>query len=526
MHTPCAWDAPYIYICIYGVHPPCDTPCVHRAHAVTRHARATQVADTGTITTASGASFAVHDVKKFGAYVLHVGVVTKGTLKVGDEATLAVDYARRAPIAKNHTSTHMLNLAIKGALGVACDQRGSLCDVDKMRFDFAYGTPPHTPSHTLAPHPRTPSHTLAHPRTPSHTLAPHPRTTPSHTLTPLHPPTDTLASPHPFTPPHPPSPGKPMTVKQLQDTQERVNAQIAAGLPVNVEISVLSEAQTINGLRAVFGEQYPDPVRVVAVGGPGIRPMIDAPTTDEWSQYSTEFCGGTHVANTAEIKSYALITEEGLGKGVRRVLGVTGEKAEAAFADAAVLREQVEAAKALDGEKLAAESAELLKRLEAATIPAVDTAALRDAIMALKAKVVAASKGGAKAVAAAAIAEAEALVGAAASPTAPVVALLAAEADAKALEAAVKVVTAKLPEAPVLLMAAGKTLAALAVVPKALEGKLPAGEWLNTALACCGGKGGGKAGRANGNARDPANAAAALVAAKEFASSKLGVDLA
>ena len=126
-----------------------------------------------------------------------------------------------------------------------------------------------------------------------------------------------------------------MTVKQLQDTRERVNAQIAAGLPVNVEISVLSEAQTINGLRAVFGEQYPDPVRVVAVGGPGIRPMIDAPTTDEWAEYSTEFCGGTHVANTAEIKSYALITEEGLGKGVRRVLGVTGEKAEAAFADAA-----------------------------------------------------------------------------------------------------------------------------------------------------------------------------------------------
>ena len=325
--------------------------------------------------------------------------------------------------------------------------------------------------------------------------------------------------------PHTPSPGKPLTVKQLQDTQDRVNAQIAAALSVNVEVSVLSEAQTINGLRAVFGEQYPDPVRVVAVGGPGIRPMIEAPTTDEWAQYSTEFCGGTHVANTAEIKSYALITEEGLGKGVRRVLGVTGEKAEAAFAAAAVLREQVEAAKALDGEKLAAESAELLKRLEAATIPAVDTAALRDAIMALKAKVVAASKGGAKAAAAAALAEAEALVAAAASPAAPVVALLAAEADAKALEGAVKVVTAKLPEAPVLLMAAGKTLAALAVVPKALEGKLPAGEWLNTALACCGGKGGGKAGRANGNARDPANAAAALVAAKEFAASKLGVDL-
>ena len=105
---------------------------------------------------------------------------------------------------------------------------------------------------------------------------------------------------------------------------------------------MLSEAQTINGLRAVFGEQYPDPVRVVAVGGPGIRPMIAAPTTEEWVEYSTEFCGGTHVANAKEIKSFALITEEGLGKGVRRVLGLTHEKADAAFAAAATLHEQVQ----------------------------------------------------------------------------------------------------------------------------------------------------------------------------------------
>ena len=76
-----------------------------------------QVADTGTITTASGASFAVADVKKFGQYVLHIGEVSAGTLSLGDEVTLSVDYKRRAPIAKNHTATHMLNLAIKEALG-------------------------------------------------------------------------------------------------------------------------------------------------------------------------------------------------------------------------------------------------------------------------------------------------------------------------------------------------------------------------------------------------------------------------
>ena len=103
--------------------------------------------------------------------------------KVGDEATLAVDYARRAPIAKNHTCTHMLNLAIKGALGVACDQRGSLCDVDKLRFDIAYGTSPYAPTPSCTLHPVcTALHTLTHPHTSSHALTrPH---EPPYTLTP------------------------------------------------------------------------------------------------------------------------------------------------------------------------------------------------------------------------------------------------------------------------------------------------------------------------------------------------------
>ena len=57
----------------------CSDPCTMRNRG-THHG--TQVADTGTITTAGGASFDVREVKKFGAYVLHVGVVTKGTLKV------------------------------------------------------------------------------------------------------------------------------------------------------------------------------------------------------------------------------------------------------------------------------------------------------------------------------------------------------------------------------------------------------------------------------------------------------------
>jgi len=414
-----------------------------------------QVADTGTITTSGGASFDVSDVRKFGAYVMHIGKVSAGTLSLGDDVSLAVDYGRRAPIAKNHTATHMLNLAIKGALGTACDQRGSLCDADKLRFDFAYG--------------------------------------------------------------------KPLTESELQDTQDRVNAQIAENLPVQIQITPLAGAQTINGLRAVFGEQYPDPVRVVAVGGPGVQGMLDAPTTAEWEKLSTEFCGGTHIANSSEVQKFALLSEEGLGRGVRRVLGVTYEKAAAAFAEAESLAKRFDAAEKLPTAELEKENTELLKLLEAAVIPAVDRKKLQDKIMALKKKVVDASKGGAKAAAEAAKAEAEALAEAGAgAPTAPIVALLAAEADAKALEGAMGVITAKLPDAPVLLIGAGKTCAGLAVVPKALEGKLSAKDWVNAALEPCGGKGGGKPGRAQGAARDPTNAAQCVDAGKAFAASKLG----
>jgi len=413
-----------------------------------------QVADTGTITTASGASFAVSDVKKFGQYVLHIGEVSAGTLSLGDEVTLSVDYKRRAPIAKNHTATHMLNLAIKDALGQACDQRGSLCDADKLRFDFAYG--------------------------------------------------------------------KPLTEKELQATQDFVNKQVAAALPVQIKVTGLAGAQAINGLRAVFGEQYPDPVRVVAVGGPGVQQMLDQPTEAEWTGYSSEFCGGTHIANSSEVKKFALLAEEGLGRGVRRVLGVTFDKAEEAFAEAEVLRTRVDAASKLEGDKLVAENAELLKLLEGAQIPYADKKRLTDAVMALKKKVADAAKGGAKAAAEAAKAEAAALAEAAkATPTAPVVALLKAEADAKALEAASATITAAVPNAPVMLLGAAKTLAALAVVPKELESKLSAKDWVNEALACAGGKGGGKPGRAQGAARDPANATQAEDAAKAYALSKL-----
>jgi alanyl-tRNA synthetase len=416
-----------------------------------------QVADVGTITTASGGSFKVTDVKKVGPYVVHVGTVSSGALSLSDAVTLTVDFARRAPIAKNHTTTHMLNFALIGALGQKCEQRGALYDDEKLRFDFAYG--------------------------------------------------------------------KPLTPEQLQDTQDRVNKQIKAGLPIQVQESPLEAAKAVNGLRAVFGEQYPDPVRVVAVGGPGIQAMMDDPEKAEWAEMAIEFCGGTHIATSSEAGEFALLSEEGLGRGVRRILGVTHEKAKTAFAEAKTLYDRCTAAEKLTGAALEKEAAELVQIIEKAVLPAADAAKIRGMITALKKKLLEADKGAAKAAAEAAKVEAEALATASAEDVKCIIALLTAEADAKALEGAMGAVTAKRPKAAVLLIGAGKTAAALAVVPKELEGTLNAKDWVNEALQACGGKGGGKPGRAQGAARDPSNAKEAEAKAKAFASSKLEVEI-
>ena len=82
-------------------------------------------------------------------------------------------------------------------------------------------------------------------------------------------------------------------------------------------IMPLAEAKKLPGVRAVFGEKYPDPVRVVLIGAekPG---RGDAATT------SVEFCGGTHLTHTGQAGFFKIVGQEGVAKGVRRVTAVTG----------------------------------------------------------------------------------------------------------------------------------------------------------------------------------------------------------
>lgn len=88
----------------------------------------------------------------------------------------------------------------------------------------------------------------------------------------------------------------------------------------------LATAREIEGVRAVFGETYPDPVRVVSVGVE-VEELLQNVKDPKWREVSVEFCGGTHVQKTGDIKDLVILEESGIAKGIRRIIAVTGEDA-------------------------------------------------------------------------------------------------------------------------------------------------------------------------------------------------------
>jgi alanyl-tRNA synthetase len=100
-----------------------------------------QVGDSG-ILAAEGVQFGVEDTQKIKADVFgHHGVLTQGVLKVGDAVKAQVDVARRQATMRNHSVTHLMHKALREVLGEHVQQKGSLVDADKTRFDFTHNAP-------------------------------------------------------------------------------------------------------------------------------------------------------------------------------------------------------------------------------------------------------------------------------------------------------------------------------------------------------------------------------------------------
>ncbi|MDX2503345.1 MAG: alanine--tRNA ligase [Gammaproteobacteria bacterium] len=96
-----------------------------------------QVGDTGTICTAD-AEFRVTDTQKKADVFVHIGQLIKGHFTVGDRVKTRVDAEKRSDIACNHSATHLLHAALRTVLGDHVQQKGSLVDNEKLRFDFSH----------------------------------------------------------------------------------------------------------------------------------------------------------------------------------------------------------------------------------------------------------------------------------------------------------------------------------------------------------------------------------------------------
>ncbi|CAF0774578.1 unnamed protein product [Adineta steineri] len=118
-----------------------------------------------------------------------------------------------------------------------------------------------------------------------------------------------------------------MKPEELKQTETICNDIIEKALHVYAKEASLAEAQQIKGLRAVFGETYPDPVRIVSVGA-SIDDLLKKPPKADGSEYSVEFCGGTHLKTSKHVDRLVIVTEEAIAKGIRRVVAVTGPEAE------------------------------------------------------------------------------------------------------------------------------------------------------------------------------------------------------
>jgi len=389
-----------------------------------------QVGDQGFVTFADAhgettAEFEVLDVKKTASYILHIGKVIEGKIKVGDSVKLQVDFPRRAKVAKNHTGTHILNLVLRQVLGDSCDQKGSLVTSSRLRFDF--------------------------------------------------------------------SSNRALTPSESDEVENRINTLIQKGLPVDTTPVPYVKAKGINGLRAVFGEQYPQTVRVVAVGV-NVSTVLEDTDGSAALEHSVEFCGGTHLQNSLEIEDFVIITEESIAKGVRRIVAATGEGAREAKAYGSELIRMVNGAKDLKGAELEAALGAVVEGLQRKDdLPATHRREIKDKLDSLQKVKLEETKLRSKGLVALAKTLGTASAAAHKGSKYFVYRVDELEGDSKAIDTVLQAWQADAKECALCVISLGATgLAVATYVPNSEVSSIKASDWANFAIEPAGGRGGGK----------------------------------
>ncbi|KEI39631.1 uncharacterized protein L969DRAFT_87587 [Mixia osmundae IAM 14324] len=175
-------------------------------------------------------------------------------------------------------------------------------------------------------------------------------------------------------------------LQELQKIEEICNAWIKKNVPVYSKEVKLDDAKAIPGLRAVFGEAYPDPVRVVALEF-SVEEMAKDLKNPKWRSTSVEFCGGTHVNRTGDIQSLVIVEEFGTAKGIRRITAVTGDEASECHRQANSYSMQLDSLEKLTGKEQLASIKTLQVELDRADISALRKATLKDRLAAISKKI-------------------------------------------------------------------------------------------------------------------------------------------
>ncbi len=374
-----------------------------------------QVADHGTIT-ADGVVFTVADVQKNkGGKFMHYGRLAQGVLHVGDTVHAAIDMERRKAIQRAHSTTHLLDAALKKVLGDHVHQAGSLVEPDRLRFDFTH-------FEAISP-------------------------------------------------------------EELRQVEELVNDAILEGYPVVTEVLPIEEAKK-KGAVAMFGEKYGETVRVV-----------------EMSDFSVEFCGGTHVDNTAKAGPFRIKSESSVASGVRRIEATCGKLSLKAM-------ESSQGVLSRAAQFLKTAPSGLLERMEQ---QANEMKQLRQALEKFKAE---ASLGEAR----------QFLASAKTVKDLHVLATTRSGVDTAELRTMGDFLRDKDPKAVAVIASInGEKITFLAVCGKeAVARGIKAGDLVRHVSAICGGKGGGKPDSAMGGGSDPLKVDDALASVDDFVSEKLG----
>ena len=135
---------------------------------------------------------------------------------------------------------------------------------------------------------------------------------------------------------------EPVSDESLLSIEEDVNSRISDADPIDWQVLPLAEAREA-GAMMLFGEKYPDPVRMVSMG-----------------KFSRELCGGTHLSNTSEVEQLEITSEEGVAAGTRRVVALTGPRA-------AKQRADIDAAAVAAAQKLGVSETQLTESIEQLT---------------------------------------------------------------------------------------------------------------------------------------------------------------